>query len=142
MVTPTFPKIIFFHEIKASLDDRVGTHVRNAGPHLVPLNSLPSFAECQRCSTCQSSGQRHFAWEFDSNQKQKIMWMASQQNLVLQMQCLFEYSGVATVGVFETYQKPMGQGVVTLSCALGVAYCEMLDLRDFRYCQQSWMTDY
>ena len=31
MATPTFPKINF-SQIKASLADRVGTHVKNAGP--------------------------------------------------------------------------------------------------------------
>ena len=34
---------------------------------LVPLNSLLSSVECQRCSASQSSGQQHFAWEFGSN---------------------------------------------------------------------------
>ena len=34
---------------------------------LVPLNSLLSSVECQRCSASQSSGQPHFAWESGSN---------------------------------------------------------------------------
>ena len=34
---------------------------------LVPLNSLLSSVECQRCSASQSSGQQHFAWESGSN---------------------------------------------------------------------------
>ena len=32
MATPTFLKLIF-HKYKASLADRVGMHVKNAGPH-------------------------------------------------------------------------------------------------------------
>ena len=34
MATLNFPKTNFFHQIKASLVDWVGTHVKNAGPHL------------------------------------------------------------------------------------------------------------
>ena len=33
MATPTFPKLIF-SPIKASLADRVGTHVKNVGPQI------------------------------------------------------------------------------------------------------------